>query len=396
MSLCIGRLPAAVLLLLVSWGVALGATSQPSTRAASSEPVAEGTPLRVVLFYSPTCLECEQEKNAVVRSEAKWGGRINAERHELKERDAFRELLAYEEHYGSKENDIPKLFIGGAYLSGRENVVGKLDSTISQQLEQKALTFRPGLETQDASYAVLDRLKGFDVGAVLVAGLVDGINPCAMTTVVFLLSMLAYMKKERWQIAVVGIGYTAAVFVTYFLLGVGVLGAVKVFAIHAGISRGLSISVAVLAFALATWSFVDFFRYSRTRDVSKVSLRLPEGLKNRIHKVIRDGLSTRSLAMGSITIGFLVAILESLCTGQVYLPTIVLVAQSPVLRSHAIGYLLLYNTAFILPLIGVLYVAYQGVASKRLGEYLTRHLGGLKLALAVLFGTLGVLVLMTV
>ncbi len=154
--------------------------------------------------------------------------------------------------------------------------------------------------------------------------------------------------------------------------------------------------MAVLAFALAGWSLVDFVRYVRSCDVKAVTLGLPKSIKPRIHNVIRVGLNTRSLLIGSIGIGFLVALLESLWTGQVYLPTIVFVVRAPGLRSDAVGYLLLYNLMFIAPLVGILIVSYQGVKSQRLADFLRRHLAASKLALAVLFAGLGVLVLATV
>ncbi len=111
---------------------------------------------------------------------------------------------------------------------------------------------------------------------------------------------------------------------------------------------------------------------------------------------IRSGLKTHGLVVGSIVIGFLVALLESLCTGQVYLPTIVFVARSPTMRGDAIAYLLFYNLMFILPLIGVFIVAYCGVSSDRLGRLLRGNLAIVKLAMALLFAALGVLVLTTI
>ena len=80
-----------------------------------------------------------------------------------------------------------------------------------------------------------------------------------------------------------------------------------------------------------------------------MTLALPKSVKARIHRVIRAGLRTRNLLIGSITVGFLVSVLESLCTGQVYLPTILFVTRLPDLRTRAIGFLLLYNVMFILP-----------------------------------------------
>jgi len=53
------------------------------------------------------------------------------------------------------------------------------------------------------------------------------------------------VEAERcWrESAVVGVGFTAAVFVTYFLLGLGLLGAIKTFSVSRGISTGPAIAV---------------------------------------------------------------------------------------------------------------------------------------------------------
>ena len=242
---------------------------------------------------------------------------------------------------------------------------------------------------------LLRRFERFTAPAVALVGLIDGINPCAFTTIVFLLSMLAYLGRGRRELAVVGVGFTAAVFGTYLLLGLGLLGAVKAFSVSHGISAGLTYAVAGLAFVLAGWSLLDFVRYVRTRDPAAVTLALPRAVTARIHQVIRRGLTRPRLLAGSITVGCLVAVLESLCTGQVLLPTIVFLARAPGLRGPAVGYLLLYNVMFILPLLAIMLVAYFGVGSDRLGRFLRRHLAAFKLALATLFAALGALLLAT-
>jgi cytochrome c biogenesis protein CcdA len=121
-------------------------------------------------------------------------------------------------------------------------------------------------------------------------------------------------------------------------------------------------------------------------------------VKDKIHKVIRAGLTTRGLVVGSLSVGFLVSILESLCTGQVYLPTItfiVNVTRDSGTPAAAVGYLLLYNIMFIVPLLTILTLAYFGVKSETLGNLLRKRLAVAKIGMAILFAGLGVLVLLT-
>jgi len=65
-----------------------------------------------------------------------------------------------------------------------------------------------------------------------------------------------------------------------------------------------------------------------------------------------------------------VSLLESLCTAQVYLPTIVFLTRALGMRMAAVAYLLLYNVMFILPLVGILAMTYFGLRSETLGEML--------------------------
>jgi hypothetical protein len=83
--------------------------------------------------------------------------------------------------------------------------------------------------------------------------------------------------------------------------------------------------------------------------------------------------------------GFVVSIIELACTGQVYLPTIIFVTGMPAMRGQAFFYLLLYNLAFILPLVVVFGLAYFGTTSEQLGIFISRRTATIKLGTTLLF-----------
>ena len=89
--------------------------------------------------------------------------------------------------------------------------------------------------------------------------------------------------------------------------------------------------------------------------------------------------------------GFLVALLEFPCTGQVYFPIILILRGSGTLRFTALWYLALYNLMFILPLIGVFGLAYWGITSNQIAQMMMKHLGTVKLLFALFFGVLAVI-----
>ncbi|MFA6133747.1 MAG: hypothetical protein WC869_06995 [Phycisphaerae bacterium] len=368
------------------------------------------THLRIVYFYSPTCLKCEELKKVLDRAEKRWGDGISIERHNIQEAKGLDLMLEYEDRYGSEEAAAPKIFLGRQYLAGADNIMRRLDDVIAKELPAAPTTQSMPASTPAATTSAattrtdsadeqplfIKRFGSFRVAALISAGLIDGVNPCAFTTVVFLLSTLTYLHKSRRDVAIVGTSFTVAVFVTYLLLGLGMFGAIKVFAVSHGVSAALTYVIGALTLALAVWSFIDGVRFVRTGKVPAGALGMPQWAKKGVHKVIRTGLKTSSLAIGSFGMGCLVSLLESVCTGQVYLPTIMLVVRTPGLSLHAFGYLILYNVMFILPLVAILIASYWFTGSDRLGRLMQRHLGAAKFLLAALFLGLGLLLLATV
>lgn len=123
----------------------------------------------------------------------------------------------------------------------------------------------------------------------------------------------------------------------------------------------------------------------------------------RIHRIMRTELMTGSLVFGGLLTGAAVTALESVCTGQVYVPTLVVVIKSSFDTlsggeesvSRAWSYLLLYNTMFILPLAVVFILTYFGLKTETLLNWSRKNvvisktlLGCFFLAMAVLIGLL--------
>ncbi len=90
--------------------------------------------------------------------------------------------------------------------------------------------------------------------------------------------------------------------------------------------------------------------------------------------------------------GFLVTLLDSLCTGQVYVPVLALIAREPgAWRSLAL--LALYNLAFIAPLVAVFMLAARGADAAQMSRWSKRNVFPSKLALGLVFALLGAMVI---
>ena len=113
-------------------------------------------------------------------------------------------------------------------------------------------------------------------------------------------------------------------------------------------------------------AFKDALIFSQTGQARTVSLQLPGTIQARIHASMRRLLTARRLLPGSFIVGMLVTLLESICTGQFYVPTLVYLSRQAALGRQTLGWLILYNAMFVIPHTLVFAAAYCGITNNRL------------------------------
>jgi cytochrome c biogenesis protein CcdA len=96
------------------------------------------------------------------------------------------------------------------------------------------------------------------------------------------------------------------------------------------------------------------------------------------------------LVLSALITGFLVSILEAVCTGQLYLPTLTFILKSTPLKAKAFVYLVIYNIMFVIPLFAVFLLALLGVTSGNFSQFIRKHLASVKLLMAFIFISLGI------
>jgi cytochrome c biogenesis protein CcdA len=294
---------------------------------------------------------------------------------------------------------IPVLGAGDSLLQGEKEIRGGtrrlLESLAREQRQEEAAAAAADEAAADATAGGLAGgvPAGLSVLAVAAAGLLDGVNPCAFTTLIFLLSFLALGGRSRREILLIGALFTLAVFLTYLGVGFGLFAALRMAAAVPLASRILRWVLVAVLVAFAGLSLYDVV-VIRRGEPGKILLQLPSALKRQIHRSIRAQARAAALAGGALVLGFLVSIFEFACTGQVYLPTLAYLARGPG-GSRAVLLLVLYNLFFILPLLAVFGAAYFGVSSKRITSLFQRRMGAAKIALAAIFAALALLTALT-
>lgn len=371
------------------------ASSAAEEAAPSAAAAAE--PVYVAYCFDPTCPECSRVEYDLEHLQAQYPHLVI--RH-FNIRDDAALIEAMCEHYDvpSEERLVaPSIFIGSVYLPAEEITLTRLTSLIEAPETASAPPPWEALDAaalQAATGSMIERFERFSIPAVAAAGLLDGINPCAFTTIIFFLSYLTLVGREKHELLLVGGAFTLAVFLSYLALGLGLSALVEQIGAVGTIGKIIYGATAVICLTLAVLSLVDFVRVRRGQT-NEMILQLPKALKKSIHGAIRSRSRMKGYITAAFVTGALVSVFELACTGQVYLPTIVFMTGVAEMRSTAIAYLTLYNAMFIVPLIVVFIVAYFGVSSQKLTVFFQAHVGAIKLLTTGLFALLGVwLVLM--
>jgi cytochrome c biogenesis protein CcdA len=225
--------------------------------------------------------------------------------------------------------------------------------------------------------------------AVILPGLVDGINPCAFATIVFFVSYLSLIERKGRDTILVGVAFTLAVFLSYLAFGMvlrEILAGV-IQRVGSVLRSVLNVLIALLCLVLAMFSYSDF-RKARRGRVKDMALRLPDKLRRWVNATIRRSMQARTFVIAAFVTGVVVSFIELTCTGQVYVP-IILGLSRPGYRAQSLLALVVYCLAFVVPLVVVFVGSYMGTSSQRLGLLLRRHTANVKLATALVFLGIG-------
>jgi cytochrome c-type biogenesis protein len=219
---------------------------------------------------------------------------------------------------------------------------------------------------------------GLTAPLVIGSGFLDGFNPCAFALLVlfatYTLTLVNAVTAEgrptnaaRRTLLGAGSLYVGAVWITYFIIGLGLFS----FLGWLGQDHLVARAASVLALVMALWMLKDVF----LPGVGP-SMMAPSATHGWMHRAMQRG----GLA-GMLVAGVLVGICTVPCSGAIYLDVIAVLRASgggPV----GLALLALYNLAFILPLVlFLLFVSNRRVLGM-LGRANRKHAGAVKTALA--------------
>ncbi|MFP4077765.1 MAG: cytochrome c biogenesis CcdA family protein [Candidatus Izemoplasmataceae bacterium] len=352
----------------------------------SSTPLSAEENGTVVYFYHPQCSGCAEIEDEGVFSTLEDEG-IEIIRYNTGDEDDARRFLAYNETYDVKDEHryTPIIFAGDEYFYGPDTIIEAVDDGELQNRADEAL-----LDVPDE----IINLEGWGgLGRVIVAGLLDGINPCAIAMLLMFISIIGFLKNRRTLI-IVSTSYILGIFLTYFAIGLGLFWVMSEF--QSTLDRFAHILYGVfglLALTLFILTFRDFL-VTRKKEYGKVFNQLPGRLKRwnqnvmaRFSDVIKneDNKGVRALYLGIIPfiIGIVIGITEAACTGQIYIMILLSIRTTEPVTGTL--YLLVFNLLFILPLIVIAIIAVMTRNVMGVSDFFREKLPLIKLLTSIFF-----------
>lgn len=181
---------------------------------------------------------------------------------------------------------------------------------------------------------------------VLTSGFLDGLNPCAFAVLLFFIAFLFSIRRTASTIWAMGLIYIAAIYLAYFLIGLGLMQAVTFAGEHHLMARIGS----WLVIALGLINLKDYFF-----PQLPIHLRIP----TIAHGTIQDWLRRATFPAAAVG-GFLVGLCTFPCSGGIYVAIVGLLTARTTYW-QGVGYLGLYNLMFVSPLLLIL----AGVGNRR-------------------------------
>ncbi len=365
---------------------ALAARQTPTVSAEPITTPVAGPVIHAAWFYKPGCDLCERKERDLQYVLGRYP-QLQVRRFNGQEDTALLQYLGLRANVPEDRQLVaPAFFVGDRSLIGEDIGGRSIEALIQPFLSTGAAEPWAAWEANSgtAESTILERFRSLGLWTVIGAGLLDGINPCAFATIIFLLSYLSMRQRQGRALLATGAAFTLGVFLAYLGVGLGLLKFLTALPILSAVGKWIYGVTLLLCLALAWGSFNDF-RKARAGRLQDMSLKLPDRLRGWIRRLIREGSGVRSYVLASLVLGFAISIVELACTGQVYLPTIIFVLGLPQWRARAALALLVYNVMFIVPLIVVFLLSYYGTTSEQFMRWITRRAAAVKLGTAILF-----------
>lgn len=217
------------------------------------------------------------------------------------------------------------------------------------------------------------------LSTVVGAGLLDSFNPCAISAALLFVAAMFTLGRDRKSILRVGFFYIASVYLTYFLIGLGLLKAINLF----GVPNLVSVIGALTVILFGILNLKEYF----FPQWNFLKIRMPIEARYKL-----SDWAYKASVPAAIVMGVLVGVFEFPCSGAVYIAIIGLLNLKATFLDGLI-YLLIYNFLFVMPLILIFMFSSNRIVTEKMINLQEKEGRKMHLLLAALMLVLGSIML---
>lgn len=218
--------------------------------------------------------------------------------------------------------------------------------------------------------------------AVACGAAVDAINPCEFSILILLMASLLLGEDNRKKALKTGFSFIAAVFIAYFLMGIGLFEFLRKYTL--GFSTIFYWVIGILAIIIGLLNIKDYLWYGGGGFLMEV----PRSWRPKMKKLI-IGITS---PLGGFLTGLVISLFLLPCTSGPYVVILSMLAQKTNLFM-AFLYLIMYNLIFIAPMVAIVLAMYFGLPPERAEEWRKGKLRLLHLFAGIILVALGIVML---
>lgn len=209
---------------------------------------------------------------------------------------------------------------------------------------------------------------------------VDAINPCALAVMVIVLTSLLLANPQNRKIVLLGgFSFTSAVFILYFIYGLGITAA---FGLFSSIAPAFNKIIGIFAIFLGILNLKDYLVYQPGGVATEMPLTMRPKMKIWVKRITSP---KGAFIIGVLVTGFLLP-----CTIGPYIIASGILSELNFISR--IPWLLFYNLIFVLPMIAITLAIYFGVSSvEKISGWKDKNIKYLHLIEGLILVILGIL-----
>ena len=281
----------------------------------------------------------------------------------------------------------PLMFVGETYYYDYQEIMDAFDNgDLLTNAEDNFLEFE--VESGQA-FSDYEGWQGYLT--VLLFGLLDGFNPCAIALLLMFISLLGFTDNKK-VLTVVSITYILTMFISYLLLGLGVLSFLRVAALESGLDVIISWVILIIVTIFFVLNTYDYF-VTRNEEYGKIKSQIPKWLQrfnSRIMKTFTNAMNDENskgnmwkVVLLTAVLGLIMTLTEFTCSGGLYAAVLEGVKYSQ--SSYAYIALVSFNVMFVMPMIVIAYLSIKSRSTMSISNWMRENLHIIKLANAIVF-----------